>query len=198
MRARARVLFRETGLLRGEWRIIEPAALRSGGRGRILSVVNQQLISSGRGNTQLFSPQLPSAQPGPYLVAFYADSLPVGQQPPTLRYFVLREEPQADNIFRPVEMTAMAPQDGETLKRETLFRWQPLAGAAAYQISVYQEGDREPLTGKLIPGDESQLQLSDMTLANLTNGSRYRWQVTAISHDGQVIGRSELRGIVYR
>ena len=102
---------------------------------------------------------------------------------------------------------------------DTLFAWENHKGARAYQLEVYRTdrnpatelpdlggGDRTPkpsdvaaalrqapVTGMLVPGNQTTTTLSLNARQRLIPGRAYLWRVLAISEDGTVIGQSPMR-----
>ncbi len=188
IRAVADVTFIGNGLLRGEWRLVDPTASLGSGRGRVLHAVRQQLVSSGEGRQRIVSPPLPTDLNGLYLLSFSVQDTTAGFEIPVLRYFVL--EGGADT--KALEMTALTPTDGAYVLPETAFSWLPLASAQAYEVEILGKGADEKVTSKLVPAEETKLTLSALSFEDLQPGTLYDWRVRALAQ-GKVIGLSPKR-----
>lgn len=192
LRAVANVSFQSSGILQGEWRIIDPTVSLGSGGGRVLQVVRQSLISSGEGRTRVVSPLLPSGQQGLYLLAFSVQDTTAQIDIPILRYFVVdSKSPQARIELETI--TLEQPVDNALLDAETFFTWQPVANAHAYQIEVFDSQRDLPVTGKLVPSTELKLALTSTTLEWLSPSSRYLWQLRAFDSQGNVLAISPKR-----
>ncbi|MCZ4279907.1 hypothetical protein O4H49_03900 [Kiloniella laminariae] len=192
IRAIAELNFRSSGLLRGEWRIIDPTASLGSARGRVLQVVRQQLASSGEGRTRIVSPPLPTRANGLYLVTFVVADTDRTIETPILRYFVLEgtvEAPQEN-------LTILTPGEGTAVSTATVFSWKPLSGATAYQLEIFDPGQSIPVSGKLVPGTDLTLSLSTLSLENLDPGKRYDWRVRAFDREGRVVGLSPRQSLM--
>lgn len=191
LRAVVDVTFRGNGLLRGEWRLVDPTASLGSSRGRVLQVVRQQLVSSGEGRQRILSPPLPTDVNGLYLLAFSVEDTTAGFEIPILRYFVIEGQGAAE----PLEMRALSPTNGASLNDETVFAWQALRGADAYQIEIMDHGENEVITAKLVPASETKLTLSALSFEDLTSGHGYDWRIRGFDN-GQVVGLSQRRLII--
>lgn len=192
LRAVADVSFRSNGLLRGEWRIVDPSASLGGsstGR-RVLQVVRQQLVSSGEGRTRIVSPPLPTDVNGLYLLSFSVEDTDGTIEVPILRYFVL----EGGESAAPTNMDILTPGDHASINEETLFSWNPLAGAQAYRVEILKAGDEMPVAAKLVPGTDLKLSLSALSFEDLVSGQFYEWRVRAFA-GGKLIGQSERRSL---
>ena len=184
LRAVANVSFQSSGVLRGEWRIVDPTASLGGGSGRVLQVVRQSLISAGEGRIPVVSP----------LLAFSVQDTTARIDIPVLRYYVI-DNSLAPSVVELQTLTVMQPLQNAVLDAGTRFAWQPLANAHAYQLEVFRRGEQVPLTGKLVPATETALDLSVMSLDRLSPLSTYQWQLRAFDHRGNVIGVSPRQSI---
>lgn len=192
LRAVANITFQSSGILQGEWRIIDPTASLGSSGGRVLQVVRQSVISSGEGRTRVVSPLLPSGQQGLYLLAFSVQDTTAQIDIPILRYFVVDgTSPQPRTELDTI--TLEQPVDNARLDAETLFTWQPVANAHAYQVEVFESQQRLPVTGKLVPSTELKLALTSTTLEWLSPSSTYLWQLRAFDSQGNVIAISPKR-----
>lgn len=192
LRAVANITFQSSGVLQGEWRIIDPTASLGNGGGRVLQVIRQSLVSSGEGRTRIVSPALPTSQQGLYLLAFSVQDTTAQIDIPILRYFVIDStgpQPHAE----PDTLIVEQPRENALLDAETLFTWQQMANAHAYQLEVFAADEALPVAGKLVPASELQLALSAMTLNWLSPASTYQWQLRAFDSEGNVIAISPKR-----
>ncbi len=186
LQAVAEINYVGSGLLQGEWRIIEPASSLGFGAGRILQVVRQQLVSSGQGRIRIRSPLLPTKSIGLYLVAFSVREAGNTIDTPVLRYFTL----QKTQDVSPEILEIRTPAPGGSIDKTTVFSWPPVPGAAAYQIEIFAPGGNAVLSGKLVPAQDTSLTLSQFSLDLLEGGSQYDWRLRAIGADGSVVGQS--------
>jgi hypothetical protein len=184
----ADIAFASSGILRGEWRLIEPSASLGSQAGRVLQVVRQSLLSSGQGRTRITSPKLPTDRSGLYLLAFAVEQDGAQVEIPVLRYFVV--EQNQNDLVDPFPLITFSPDEDATLSEQTLFAWQPVNMAAAYQVEIFENDAQQPLTGKLVPASDHQLRLSAMSLDWLTANTRYQWQVKALGKQGQLLAIS--------
>ncbi|WP_179188787.1 hypothetical protein [Kiloniella majae] len=191
-RAIAEINFRSSGLLKGEWRIIDPSASLGSARGRILQVVRQQIVSSGQGRTRIVSPALPTAKNGLYLLTFSVEDADGITELPVLRYFVLEGTTNRleDNL------TTLSPGNGARVSQDTVFSWENVPGALAYQVEIFNPGHSKVVSGKVVSAKDLKLKLSAFSLDNLTSGESYDWRLRAFDKEGRVIGSSP-RQLIY-
>ncbi|MEM6781241.1 MAG: hypothetical protein AAF569_05210 [Pseudomonadota bacterium] len=190
LRAVADVSFRSNGLLRGEWRLVNPSSSLGEARGRVLNVVRQQLVSSGEGRTRIVSPPLPTDTNGLHLLSFSVEDTDGNIEIPILRYFVLEGR---DNV-PPTNMTALTPGNGASVNQDTIFSWGVLESADAYQLEILMPGSDVPATAKLVPGTDLKLSLSSLSFEDLSPRQNYDWRVRAFAN-GKVIGQSQRQSI---
>ncbi len=215
LRAVAELTFQAKGLLQAEWRLIGSGS-RSSRLSRRLSIVRRQLSSSGNGTVRLVSPPLPTGISGLQEVGLFITDPDLSFDEPVLRYYV---NPTAtSSLSQMIPLKALRPQKGVPLNRETLFDWHPVEGAAAYQVELFDVDNapaspanmntsslivdpfdtRETLVaGKIVPGNQTSLSLSNFSIQHVTHGRIYMWRIRAIGQDGTVIGQSTLQEIVY-
>ncbi|MEX1034325.1 MAG: hypothetical protein WDZ54_00095 [Sneathiella sp.] len=186
MRAIANINFTSSGLLQGEWRLIDPTSSLGNGTGRILQVVRRQLVSSGQGRTRIVSPPLPTNTLGLYLLAFTVTNTGNTIETPILRYFVVPGQRGA----YPENLTTQTPSDGAVITENTVFSWAGVSGATAYEIQIFKLGQDKPVSGKLVPATDIKLSLSGFSFDNLENGKSYDWRLRAFGRGGSVLGVS--------
>ncbi|OGI39684.1 MAG: hypothetical protein A2140_03785 [Candidatus Muproteobacteria bacterium RBG_16_62_13] len=165
----------------------------------------------------LKSPPLPTGTLGLHLVRLRIIDPIVPFTTPVIRYFVAEGRvgkelpPDPVGVTSPVPFALFAP--------DTLFAWESHKGARVYQLEIYRTdrnpatelpdlggGDRTPkpsdvaaalrqapVTGMLVPGNQTTTTLSANARQRLTPGRAYLWRVLAISEDGTVIGQSPMR-----
>ncbi len=184
----ADIAFSSSGVLRGEWRIVDPSTSLGSQSGRVLQVVRQSLLSAGQGRTRITSPKLPTERSGLHLLAFAVEQDGTQLEIPVLRYFVI--EDSGKTIIDPIPITTLSPVTGALLNEQTVFAWQPVAMATAYQVEIFAMGESQALTGKLVPATEQQLSLSAMSLDWLQSNTQYQWQVRALDDQGQLLAIS--------
>lgn len=188
----ADIAFRSSGILKGEWRIVDPTASLGSSGGRVLRVVRQNLVSSGEGRTRIVSPPLPTSNNGLYFVSFVVQDSTGSFETPILRYFVLDDQETALNS-KPSQMIVLSPANGADLSQNTVFTWQGVVGAEAYQVELFNEGEFIPLTGKLVPASELKLSLSALSFKWLTAGHDYNWRIRALGIGGKLLAQSEMQ-----
>lgn len=191
LRAVADVSFASNGLLRGEWRLVDPTASLGSGRGRVLQVVRQQLVSSGQGRVRILSPKLPTDLNGLYLLSFSVEDTTASINTPILRYFVIDGSGEG-NVMK---MTQLSPTTGASVFNDTVFSWQAVADAKAYEVQIFELGQDTPVTAKIVPSQNTKLTLSALSFEDLVSGKSYEWRVQAISTN-QIIAASERRKII--
>lgn len=188
LRAIVDISFRSSGVLRGEWRLIDPSASLGQTGGRILQVVQKNLVSSGEGRTRIISPPLPSQMTGLYLLAFAIQQDDAGLETPILRYFVL--DKKRNSLGEIASIETLSPAGRTTLSDTTLFSWQPVPQAHAYQVAIFNKGDTVPISGKLVTGQNAALTLSAFSRNWLLPGYEYSWRVRAFDRQGNLIATS--------
>lgn len=193
LQAIAEVSFTSSGILRGEWRLIDPTTSYGSQTGRVLQVIRQPLVSSGQGRIRIVSPQLPTDQSGLHLVAFFVEQDDNPIDIPILRYFVIDTEDEQELDTQP--MTSFAPQDNALLDAETVFSWAAVVDAVAYQVEIFEQQATKPLTGKLVPTPILQIKLSAMSLDWLEPGGQYLWRVKALGPGGKVLAVSPKKAV---
>jgi large repetitive protein len=87
--------------------------------------------------------------------------------------------------YAPATIVPISPAHGATVQVPTL-RWQPLAGAAKYRVTITPTSSGSTVT-------ETTAATSFTPRNLLTVGSSYRWQVQPVSEDGR-LGASLLTG----
>lgn len=214
--AQAELNFDGSGMGQFEWQVAEPSSTRGALVFRRLQVFRRNL--AGRGRVTLRSPLLPTNNDGLYVVRLVATDPELNFNPPEVKYFVV---PRKDATAGPAgqRIGLSAPNEGALLTRETKFSWQETPGAAVYQLEVYpirpvepvspgkvqsigsellidpDELAARPITGIVLPADQSSTSLNLFSLARLDTGRTYLWRIKAISGNGTVIGTSPLRRI---
>ena len=191
-RAIAQVSFRSSGLIKGEWRIVDPSSSYGSARYRVLQVVRQQLVSSGQGLTRIVSPPLPTQKTGLYLVTFVAEDDADVLEFPVLRYFVLQGSAESAQE----NLDVFTPSEGAQIQPETVFSWKTVVGAFAYQVEFFDIDANQLVSGKLVSSKDLSLKFSSFSLDHLQSGLSYDWRLRAIDKDGNVIGVSPKRRIM--
>ncbi len=190
LRAIVDLSFRSSGVLKGEWRLIDPSASLGQSSGRILQVVQKNLVSSGEGRTRIISPPLPSQQTGLYLLAFAVQQDIGGVETPILRYFVL--DKTRNSLSETASIETLSPPNRAPLSNSTVFSWKPVENAHAYQVAIFNKGDTVPISGKLITAQYQQLTLSDFSRDWLLPNYEYSWRVRAFDQQGNLIANSPI------
>ena len=108
-------------------------------------------------------------------------------------YQVLQQESSA------AEMELYQPQQ-QSVNNEFLFKWQAVAGAALYKLSIMelQGNDQWFVTGILLPQNQTQTSLTELMQQKLKQGALYRWQVNAINDQGQILASSKQATFTYQ
>ena len=211
--AQADVNFNGTGLLQGVWEVADPASTAGEPIYRPLLSVRQYLVGSDK--QTLRSPNLPTDTSGLYLVRLRVTDPLVAFDQPILRYFVSSGKPGEVLPIMPIGL--VTPPHLTLLAPDTVFAWEAIRGARAYQIELYARamtsadklpslGDdastappalpnTPPVTGMLVVGTQTQTLLSATARSHLQPGQAYLWQVLAIGGDGSVVGKSPVREI---
>ncbi|MFO7593815.1 MAG: hypothetical protein R6X15_07240 [Pseudomonadota bacterium] len=190
LRAEARLEAAGTGVLKGVWEVATPATTVGVPVFTPLQMVNRR-VSSAR-MVRITSPELPSAQPGNYLIRFRLTEPATSQAAPTLQYAVT-----AARLEELPGFGLREPSPGTAVDGHTRFRWQPVSGASSYKLEVIDERPEESgkpvvaVTGILVKGSDTNISLTPSLLGKLQSGKTYWWHVLALTKDGQVIAASE-------
>ena len=213
LQAKADINFSGTGLLQGVWEVADPVSTASNPIYRPLMTVRQYLAGSGK--QTLLSPALPTQMTGLYLVRLRITDPTPGFEPPLLRYFVRSGKPGELVPVVPIALRMPSPQT--LLLPDTLFAWEPVDGARAYQIELYPHVMTEvdklpnlggetmsvpqtlpntpPVAGILVAASKTRTVLPATAFSHLKPGQIYLWRVLAINKDGNIIGTSSIREI---
>ncbi len=216
LRAVAEINFVSRGLLQAEWRVIDSPSIRGGQFERRLSQVRRQLSSSGNGRVRLVSPKLPTGTTGLHEVKLVLIDPQTQFTQPVLRYYVNPNSTPGLSRLSPLE--AFRPVEGVPFNSNTVFDWHPVAGAAAYQIELFDlpggknplnnlnaaplivspfDTDAELVVGKIVPGTQTSSTFAGFAEKHLLHGSTYLWRIRAISSGGTVLAQSDFRKILY-
>ncbi|WP_193371528.1 hypothetical protein [Pelagibius marinus] len=207
------------GLLQAQWEVASATSTAGAPMFHPLALVRQGVGAGGR--AVLTSPPLPTGAEGTHLVRLRMIEPGLAFDAPTLQYYVTpKSRPAPLSALREILLTG--PRPGTPLTAETLFSWNALDGADAYQLSFFAvpSGPAEPLdpardtqataeqmtaktvpagepaaAGIFVPGGRTSASLEAFTLAQLADGKRYLWMVTAIDANGAIIGTSPAREI---
>ncbi len=211
--AQAQINFSGNGLLQGVWEVADPASTAGEPIYRPLLSVRQYLVGS---DTQtLRSPDLPTDMSGLYLVRLRVTDPVPGFDQPVLRYFVSSGKPGEVLPVMPIDL--ITPPHQTLLAPDTLFAWEAIHGARAYQVELYARRqtsadklpslgddastapprlpDAPPVSGMLVAGTQTQTVLSAAARSHLQPGQAYLWRVLAIGGDGSIVGVSPVREI---
>lgn len=211
--AQADVNFTGNGLLQGVWEVADPASTAGQPIFRPLTTVRQYLVGSGK--QTLRSPILPTDLSGLYIVRLRITDPVPGFDQPVLRYFVSSGKPGEVLPIMPIGL--ITPPHQTLLAPDTVFAWEAVRGARAYQVELYARamtsadklpslgGDvgtapptlpgTPPVAGMLVVGTQTQTALSAAARSHLQPGRIYLWRVLAIGGDGSVVGESPVREI---
>lgn len=209
LRARARIAYDGSGILRGRWILAGPVAAGTE-QYRTLEIVQRTL--AGGAEVVLESPPLPTGLGGLFFVGFQPEAPALDVRAPTIRYYVgasASPGPPASPAAK-VVIPVREPGEGAAVKPGLVFAWEPVPGSLAYQVEIYAAAAvssasealvLEPtastgyVAGLIVPGSESKAALSQLTLGRLKPGQTHRWRVVSIGKGGAVLGESALRGI---
>jgi hypothetical protein len=214
VQAFAEIAYNGSGLLQAVWEVAGPTSTAGEPFFRVLSQVREYVPPTAEQKV-IKSPPLPTDTTGLYLVRFrITDPVPAFEAP-VIRYFVGDGRPGRE--LPPQPLSTYSPPSLALLAGDTSFTWAPIAGAKAYQLHVYRlaregarlpelSGDnaidprdiartlaRPPVTGMLVPGNQTSTKLSTAARTRLESGQVYLWRVQAIGADGAIIGESRLR-----
>lgn len=212
LRAVAELNTQGVGLLTGWWEVASGAVTAGTPVFQPLTLVRQGVAGGGR--TVITSPRLPASMPGTHLVRFRLVEPAAAFDMPVLQYYVIPGA-AADAPALALAIPVTGPAPDEALAAGTRFAWQPVPGAAAYQVAFYASpagpaapldpaafpaaGDAAPegapLAGIVVPGDRSAAAAEAQMLALLPGERRYLWQVIAFDANGAVVGSSSAREI---
>lgn len=204
IRAHAVVSYAGTGLLEYSWEVASPPSTL--GQPVFVPILSRKQYLLAGDQVVLRTPRLPTDQDGDYLLRLRLHKPAVDFELPVLRYAVNRSA-QARTSNRVSALQVSRPAPDSVLGLKTLFAWQPVAMAKAYQLEIYDRPVRDgvlpsvsqplPVTGVLVPAAKTQLSIGNMSRTHLLSGSTYYWRVVAISDKGQVIARSDFRRIKF-
>ena len=213
LHALAEINFTGSGLVQAVWEVAGPSSTAGQPVYRPLTSVRQYLV--GGDKQVLRSPDLPTHSSGFYLVQLRITDPAPGFEQPVLRYFVSSGKP--GEVLPIMPMGLVAPARLALLAPDTLFAWEPIRAARAYQLEIYARaptpGDMLPdlgdettiatptlpdtpaVTGMLVPGGQTRTALSSVSRSHLQAGRHYLWRVLAIGGDGNIVGASPVREI---
>jgi len=187
---------------------------------RTLEVINQ-FVGFGDRVLLTLTGELPTTQPGTYIVNLRFTEPPVGFAVPVATYFVKAQE----HVQRVSPIALQAPGQSAVLGLKPFaFRWEPAPKVAHYRLDVYpQDAGAPPAVPGVIQGPATQpgsdpdalvraarelgdpvlsvqipSQVSSFTpragqLGKLAAGRRYLWQVKGFDQQGNVVAESSLR-----
>lgn len=205
LHAQALINYNGSGMLEYSWEVASPPST-SGQYIWIPLSIQKQYLAAG-GQIMLSSPPLRTNTIGQYLVRLNLKSPAAVFRLPVLKYSVQNDTNGVHHSLIQT-MQVAAPADDAVLLPETLFRWEPVTGAVAYQVEIYNRPVREseipgkqadPLvTGILVPVDKTQLTIGQISRRHLQSGKTYYWRVVGLSKKGTVISRSDFRKINFQ
>jgi hypothetical protein len=209
------IRFTGNGLLQGVWEYADPASSAGTPLFTPLRVVRQKLVASR--STRLPSPPLPARRQGVHLVRFRITDPDLLFSDPVIKYFVATKEaikkqqaPQTIGLLAPFNATMLTP--------DTVFRWQAVSGAQAYQLELYNKPkptvtdtlpdigglavdqtqpkiSGAPFAGILVRGNTTETTLPGNTRSRVHSGETYYWRLLAVGEEGNVIGISPVREV---
>lgn len=203
----ADIRYSGSGVLSAAWVLAGPDGLRGSGLARTIETVRRPLVSGANARTRLPSRPLPTDTPGLFEITFRiaeADGITIEA---SIRYYVV-----PDPVGTTPAITVLSPPADAALTGETRFSWQPVGGAAAYQIEIFRTNrpvetnagetdllfvpaDTPPLTGRVVPGDHTASALDAASLRHLALGDELQWRIRALGPNGELLGLSALRPI---
>jgi hypothetical protein len=202
--ARALLSYQGSGLLEYRWEIASPPT--TNGQPVFVPQMTRRDYLMANGQTTIKSPTLPTINAGTYLLRLNILQANNRFEMPILRYFVRSDKTLSDNVVVQ-KMTVSTPAAEVKLTLDTQFVWQPIPGAKAYQIELYNNpikdqlasnaNSAKPITGVIVPSPQTRLTMGQIVTTHLVIGSTYYWRVIAISEEGNKIGASEFRSINY-
>lgn len=206
LKARLRVTYGGSGLLRGRWMLANPASTVGKPQFAPLQSVNQQLTLSQR--SEVLSPDLPTRTPGRYYLLFCAD-VDINTQATTELELAdtcpnaLISTAVGYQVFpaiAAVKLEAQASPPQGPLNAATEFFWSSVENAALYQLQLisansaaFKEHPEGLLSiksdmftiGMVLPAENTSTTLSQDLLLQLTPGQRYSWRISAYDQDGR-------------
>lgn len=215
LQALAEIAFSGSGLLQATWELAGPTSTAGEPVYRPLATVREHLAVGER--KTLKSPPLPTDSTGLYQLRLRITEPATTFESPVIRYFVGEGRPGQG--LPPQPLAAFAPAPRALFSADTAFAWEPLADARAYRLELYllprsasaalpdlggeasglpstMVADalaRAPVTGMLVPGQQTRVTLSGLARLRLEPGRGYLWRVLAIGPNGAVIGATAVR-----
>ncbi len=205
LRARAVISYNGTGLLEYSWEVASPPSTQ--GQPIFVPLISRKQYLLAGDQVVLQTPTLPTGDNGNYLVRLRIEKPVANFRLPVLRYAVNRSgQVRAETRIAPLPVIRPAPN--AVLAPDTLFAWQPVVAANAYQLEIYTRpvrntnlpGARQqaPITGILVPAAKTRITVGSLSRTHLLSGSTYYWRVVAMSTRGRVIARSNFRRIHFQ
>lgn len=205
LHARAVVSYNGTGLLEYSWEVASPPSTQ--GQPVFVPLVSRKQFLLAGDQVVLQTPRLPTGHNGDYLVRLRIDKPVPNFDLPLLRY-AINSSGQSRPETRIASLQVARPAPDAVLAPDTLFAWQPVTDASAYQLELYTRPVRDrnlpggeqqsPVTGVLVPAAKTQLTVGSLSRAHLLPSSTYYWRVVAVSDQGQIIARSDFRRIQFQ
>lgn len=212
LRANAEINFNGSGMLQAQWEVADPTSSSGQPTFRSIGTVRQYLVGS---DTQtISSPTLPTEISGLHLARLRITDPAPGFDMPVIRYFVADSRTAAVRPAVPLGLTS--PPNQMLFTGDTVFAWDTIPGARAYQLEIYAKprtaGDTlpdlgnstaaapvlpqtPPVAGMIVTGAQTRTALSESARTHLVSGQNYLWRVLAIGTDGNVIGESAVREV---
>lgn len=219
LRAEVELTYANGGMLVGQWEVATPASTQ--GEPVFLPVENVRLYLNPSRNKLLISPELPSDQIGLYLLRFRILQPQQVNNTDTIQvqYFVREQMAAMQKNVRDIRV--LAPNKNAWLAPTTQFRWQAIPGARAYRVEIFTSDappatwaeryanarrsqsstivdEQRAVTGVLVPGTQTEANISPVSFGYLNKRNEYLWRVIAIDNNGFVIGETAPRSIFTR
>ncbi|HVL01811.1 MAG TPA: hypothetical protein VM553_18465 [Dongiaceae bacterium] len=212
VRAKLDLRYSGTGLMQGSWQIASVVGDGSKPIFTTLAQVRKQLKLVQR--EFLVSPELPMQTPGSYRLRFCVEPLVMAPEQMPLDGQCPEPELMAEIDYRidgndapkaTAEIEILSAR-AMTLSPQSPLQWSRLKGTVVYQLQIFKSGnadvedavDGAEFVARMISGPErTQVYLSEMVRQQLQPGQQYRWRVTALDENAQLIGASEFAEFTY-
>ena len=205
LKAHAILSYNGTGLLDYSWEVASPPSTQGQAIFVTLTTRRQYLLAGQ--NVVLQSPNLPTSREGEYLVRLRINQPVANFNLPILRYAVNKNGGSPLSGTTISILNIVQPASEVFLTPDTLFAWQAIPTAVAYQLEIYTRPVRDnelvnnqsqlPVTGVVVPAATTQLRISALPRAHLVAGHSYYWRIIALTEAGQLTARSDFRKIQF-
>ena len=196
-----------SGIFDAVWEIATPAS--TSGTPIFTTIASvRKLLAAGR-NVVIESPPLPTNLTGNYLLRLRTRSPDTDFDLLQLRYSVI---PTNKPVVAVKKLFLINPINNSVVTGDTIFNWEPITEAIAYQLEIIDADsielptinspstsssnlkEKKPLSaGVLMPSEQQASKLTKLVLEHLKPGRAYQWRTVAIDNNGNIIGKSEYR-----